>query len=185
MKNNKFYKIIKYLFLFLTLILISYLFYNYITKYYKQNNSENYENQDDVNYATFEGYKYKLCDRCTYEIEENDIINVLNIHNVDEKWSANILLQKKDIFGYDPIIDYEQLKDDMITNGINVLDTKVIEKDSSLIVFECLEDEHRLLRIYMEAYDNNVYSIMLYTNDNDETALDSVYNLLSTAEVNE
>ena len=73
----------------------------------------------------------------------------------------------------------------MITNGINVLDTKVIEKDSSLIVFECLEDEHRLLRVYMEAYDNNVYSIMLYTNDNDETALDSVYNILSTAEVNE
>ena len=183
-KNN--FKIILYVMILLSTLIVIYLVYNFIANYMtdEEINSKKIENIDnELKITHYNGYEYILPDNIYSSIDYNRDIESFHIYSNKEKWGATVILinkQKQESGLFD---NYDKLEERLKHYYSRIENRKVIEiSNNSVISFEEYNEETSGLLAYMPAYDNFIYQILLFDGDDKSMnydALDIVIDILS------
>ena len=184
MKKNK---IILYVLVFLTIMLIVFLAIRYFTNYncknIQNNNNNNTEIVNEDIIAKYNNYEYLLPGTVYYEVVDKDNVKILHLYTNADMWGAYIKLLDREKYDRDLFTDYDKLETILKNNARRIENKKVtVRGNSEVVSFEDYHDEYDGLLAYMLAYDSYEYEIMVYDGD-DKTmnydALNMIIDILS------
>ncbi len=160
-------KLVSYISIILIIGIVAFLIIKYNNNSKTDILNDNIEKELTV---SFNGYLYTLPINYKYSFEKKSDGSGLKIINNDEHWGAGIYLidnskynDNKDIF-----TNYDDAKKSFIESGMDIRDVKYIDNGNFPIVsFEYYYEEYKGIYAYLKAYDNYIYQIELFSEDNE------------------